>query len=382
MTKEVQQAGGTSETEDSRVGEPRQITVDTSNQELRLHDGATPGGHKIINRDAGDERWQGRSVELDGFSFPAAGRGGLYRIGPSNYRLRSLTVNTENLKITNPLGILGNPLFELAPIITSAHEWGGIQTHTAAIEAEGGLNGNTNGLHTGNVVGDVTGDLTGDAAGNHTGSFNGDLNTVGQTVVMDTGQIKLEWLEDAILDLWISRGVMLGGIIMWAGDESDIPVGWFLCDGDNGTPDLSDKFVLASGPTSAPHTFGGSATHIHTGTAESAGLHAHLGSGGAPHSLTIAELPSHQHGSGVADNGTAFFNHGSIPAAPNSASNPSTSGGAGTIEGLTSAIGAGDPHSHGNELTDDAGAHTHVLDVDSASNIPPCYVLAFLMKGV
>ena len=36
-----------------------------------------------------------------------------------------------------------------------------------------------------------------------------------------------------------------GGIIMWSGNIADIPSGWALCDGSNGTPDLTDKFVLS-----------------------------------------------------------------------------------------------------------------------------------------
>jgi hypothetical protein len=39
----------------------------------------------------------------------------------------------------------------------------------------------------------------------------------------------------------------VGGIIMWAGLESEIPTGWSLCDGLNGTPDLRSRFVLAAG---------------------------------------------------------------------------------------------------------------------------------------
>lgn len=38
-----------------------------------------------------------------------------------------------------------------------------------------------------------------------------------------------------------------GAIILWSGAESDIPRGWKLCDGRNGTPDLRGKFVLGSG---------------------------------------------------------------------------------------------------------------------------------------
>lgn len=36
-----------------------------------------------------------------------------------------------------------------------------------------------------------------------------------------------------------------GGIIQWAGTIASIPAGWSLCDGSNGTPDLTDKFVLS-----------------------------------------------------------------------------------------------------------------------------------------
>lgn len=38
-----------------------------------------------------------------------------------------------------------------------------------------------------------------------------------------------------------------GGIIMWSGAVNDIPVGWALCDGSNGTPDLRDRFIVGAG---------------------------------------------------------------------------------------------------------------------------------------
>ena len=38
-----------------------------------------------------------------------------------------------------------------------------------------------------------------------------------------------------------------GGIIIWSGSVNDIPAGWVLCDGSNGTPDLRDRFVLGAG---------------------------------------------------------------------------------------------------------------------------------------
>ena len=36
----------------------------------------------------------------------------------------------------------------------------------------------------------------------------------------------------------------LAGIItMWSGPTPDIPPGWALCDGNNDTPDLHDRFI-------------------------------------------------------------------------------------------------------------------------------------------
>lgn len=37
--------------------------------------------------------------------------------------------------------------------------------------------------------------------------------------------------------------VPIGTIVIWSGTSDDIPNGWHLCDGEDGTPDLSDKFV-------------------------------------------------------------------------------------------------------------------------------------------
>lgn len=36
-----------------------------------------------------------------------------------------------------------------------------------------------------------------------------------------------------------------GGIIMWSGTIASIPAGWALCNGANGTPDLTDKFIVS-----------------------------------------------------------------------------------------------------------------------------------------
>ena len=60
-----------------------------------------------------------------------------------------------------------------------------------------------------------------------------------------------------------------GGIIMWSGAVSAIPLGWVLCNGTAGTPNLQNKFVLGAGDTYAVAATGGSANavavnHSHT----------------------------------------------------------------------------------------------------------------------
>jgi len=42
-----------------------------------------------------------------------------------------------------------------------------------------------------------------------------------------------------------------GMILMWSGLLSKIPTGWVLCDGNNGTPDLRNKFIIGAGSTYA-----------------------------------------------------------------------------------------------------------------------------------
>lgn len=50
-----------------------------------------------------------------------------------------------------------------------------------------------------------------------------------------------------------------GAIIMWSGDISTIPQGWTFCNGQNGAPDLQDRFIMGAGNV-ASRTTGGNKT--------------------------------------------------------------------------------------------------------------------------
>lgn len=51
---------------------------------------------------------------------------------------------------------------------------------------------------------------------------------------------------------------------MWSGRLDEIPAGWSLCDGQNGTPDLRDRFVMGVGAEEYLGSRGGSISHSHT----------------------------------------------------------------------------------------------------------------------
>ena len=55
-----------------------------------------------------------------------------------------------------------------------------------------------------------------------------------------------------------------GIIAIWRASIGKIPNGWFLCDGNNGTPDLRDRIIVGAGDTFSVDDSGGSATHTHT----------------------------------------------------------------------------------------------------------------------
>ena len=80
--------------------------------------------------------------------------------------------------------------------------------------------------------------------------------------------IKSSEVNQNFLDCIVNadKGMPSGGIILWSGEIANIPTGWFLCDGNNGTPNLVGKFIQGAGSGYAVGSTGGSATMGHTHT--------------------------------------------------------------------------------------------------------------------
>jgi len=82
-------------------------------------------------------------------------------------------------------------------------------------------------------------------------------------------------LDDHASDADAHHDPMPSGVItMWSGSASNVPSGWTLCDGSDGTPDLRGRFVVGAGGSYASGDTGGSeqvqlsedeiASHAHT----------------------------------------------------------------------------------------------------------------------
>lgn len=85
----------------------------------------------------------------------------------------------------------------------------------------------------------------------------------------------------------------VGAIIMWSGILADIPTGWALCNGQNGTPDLRERFVIGAGGAITALSVGGANTK--TVNTQTGGAHGHTLTIDN-HVLTVAEIPAHGHG--------------------------------------------------------------------------------------
>ena len=133
----------------------------------------------------------------------------------------------------------------------------------------------------------------------------------------------------------------IGTIIAWENDT--IPSGWAICDGNNGTPNLVDKFIFGASVDDDIRDTGGTLTHLHT------------------NSSTDIRL-NHNHG------GTKNFEVGG-------------SNDVATTDG-TGFTAVPDVHGHdGNVVIYGADSHSHTIgNTLGASSLPPYILRVFIRR--
>lgn len=130
----------------------------------------------------------------------------------------------------------------------------------------------------------------------------------------------------------------VGTIVIWSGSADNIPDGWHLCDGTDGTPNLKDKFILSAGSTYKVGSNGGAASR----TLQASNIPTHN------HNITL------YHGTGTSVNTSTTNASGGVPEAK-IGTNALTTTTTGVIGGPTNTT-------------------------SSFSILPPYYALCYIMK--
>ena len=152
-----------------------------------------------------------------------------------------------------------------------------------------------------------------------------------------------------------------GMIMLWYGSVASIPSGWVLCDGNNSTPDLRNRFVIGAGTGGnySPDDTGGSAdavlvSHTHNLQNHVHGVNLNTNTDTHSHSYTLINF----------DQGSA--------------------GGSSSYGQNTSTVSTGgDSHSHtvsGNTGTPSTNTTDTLGESATNKNLPPYYALCYIMK--
>lgn len=180
------------------------------------------------------------------------------------------------------------------------------------------------------------------------GSFQNLLSTIGRFATLYTSTPSQSNISDIVpttnwVNSFVNNYLPTGSIIMWNGN--DIPNGWALCDGTNGTPNLTGRFVLGfQYGTYDINSTGGSSTVT----------------------LNIDEIPAHTHD--VNDPG---HNH-QVELKTESMQNVGGEGES-VLRDRESSNKNTTTNLTGITLQETGGSGSH-------ENMPPYYVLAYIMK--
>jgi len=200
----------------------------------------------------------------------------------------------------------------------------------------------------------------------------------------------------------VGGSIPSGGIIIWSGASNAIPTGWVLCDGQNSTPDLRDRFVIGAGSNYAVDATGGSADAIVVSHSHSSGSLQTNNTGDHGHSGNTDDSGNHTHGGGnYITNTTGSHQHrwGTDDSdGAQGTGNPDANGGQ-SWKAWTDSQGDhyhnvnGNSQSEGNHdhnfNTNNSGSHQHTMNGNTGSqgssgtgaNLPPYYALCYIMKS-
>jgi hypothetical protein len=119
--------------------------------------------------------------------------------------------------------------------------------------------------------------FTGDLVGNVTGvsSIASKLQTA-RTITLTgatSGSVSFDGSSNVTMSTTAASQFSTGMIVMFTGSSGSVPIGWVICDGSNGTPDLRDRFIVGAGASYAVGSNGG--TNSATLTADNLPAHQH-----------------------------------------------------------------------------------------------------------
>ena len=184
-----------------------------------------------------------------------------------------------------------------------------------------------------------------------------------------------------------------GMIILWSGNTGNIPTGFVLCDGNNGTPNLTDRFVVGAGAAYSPGATGGSSSV--TLSTSQLPSHNHSFSGSSSHSHTIN---NHTHTFSASTNNQGshvhnlLYNHGAFGGSSGAVT--PRSGNTPVVPGISGRVSSEGGHSHSMSGTtgnpSNRGTNTQTVTISgntgstgsgsSVENRPPYYALCYIMK--
>lgn len=196
------------------------------------------------------------------------------------------------------------------------------------------------------------------------------------------GEIASQLTTDILAATQLPRGI----ITMWSGATNAVPSGWALCDGNNGTPNLKDRFIVGAGQSYGVGNTGGSITRTPSVWTNAAGTGIQV----AGTAINTSQMPWHTHSGSVGSDASINTEQQTQDATRGTWLNSSLFGSESgwspsrvrkPLQEFSASLsingtGGNQPHYHG--VTDNGHAHTAAA---SAIDVrPPYYALAFIMK--